>query len=192
MLLGLTSIHTFLLLVLGLIQDIRKCTSVPVDDNQRVPTAFRSLSTDAQAMISRLFGAFRSVLSGFGAGSSAWGPGSPPPAAASRSAGALLPRVASALGAALRQHRLQRHHDAFRAAAAPRTAAAHPGAVRLPSAVRIRVPSGPKTSRERCSELGRQFSAQDARSSRRKWREEEENLLQNGLFGSARPSLGRK
>ena len=145
-------------------------------------------------MVSRLFGAFRSVLSGFWAGSSAWGPGSPPPAAAaSCSAGALLPRVASALGAALRQHRLQRHHDAFRAAAAPRTAAAHPGAVRLPSAaVRIRVPSGPKTSRERCSELGRQFSAQDARSSRRKWREEEENLLQNGLFGSARPSLGRK
>jgi len=47
-LLSLGSEHVFLSVVLPLIQDMKKCASRPVDDNQRVSTAFRPISTDSQ------------------------------------------------------------------------------------------------------------------------------------------------
>jgi len=47
-LLSLGSEHVFLSVVLPLIQDMKKCAGRPVDDNQRVLTAFRPISTDAQ------------------------------------------------------------------------------------------------------------------------------------------------
>jgi len=47
-LLSLSSEHAFLAVVLPLIQDMKKCASQPVDDNLRVSTLFRPLSTDAQ------------------------------------------------------------------------------------------------------------------------------------------------
>eukprot|EP00442_Polarella_glacialis_P026974 CAMPEP_0115065966 /NCGR_PEP_ID=MMETSP0227-20121206/10548_1 /TAXON_ID=89957 /ORGANISM="Polarella glacialis, Strain CCMP 1383" /LENGTH=437 /DNA_ID=CAMNT_0002451821 /DNA_START=155 /DNA_END=1468 /DNA_ORIENTATION=- len=47
-LLALESEHAFLAVVLALIQDMKKCATAAVDDNQRVSTAFRPLSTDAQ------------------------------------------------------------------------------------------------------------------------------------------------
>jgi len=47
-LLSLTSEHAFLSTVLPLIQDMKKCAARPVDDGQRVATAFRPLSTDPQ------------------------------------------------------------------------------------------------------------------------------------------------
>lgn len=43
--------HTFLIFVLALIQDMKRCADQPVDDNQRVSTTFRSLSTDAQVRV---------------------------------------------------------------------------------------------------------------------------------------------
>mmetsp|Transcript_66994 Transcript_66994/g.155494 ORF Transcript_66994/g.155494 Transcript_66994/m.155494 type:complete len:424 (+) Transcript_66994:95-1366(+) len=47
-LLSLSSEHTFLAVVLPLIQDMKKCAGQPVDDAPRVSTLFRPLSTDAQ------------------------------------------------------------------------------------------------------------------------------------------------
>lgn len=47
-LLSLNSEHAFLAVVLPLIQDMKKCASMPVDDTPRVSTSFKPLSTDAQ------------------------------------------------------------------------------------------------------------------------------------------------
>jgi len=47
-LLGLSSEHAFLAVVLPLIQDMKKCASQPVDDTARVSCIFRPLSTDQQ------------------------------------------------------------------------------------------------------------------------------------------------
>jgi len=47
-LLALNSEHAFLAVVLPLIQDMKKCSSQPMDENCRISCAFRPLSTDAQ------------------------------------------------------------------------------------------------------------------------------------------------
>merc|ERR1719436_784350 len=47
-LLALSCEHAFLAVVLPLIQDMKKCASLPMDDGTRVCASFRPLSSDAQ------------------------------------------------------------------------------------------------------------------------------------------------